>query len=57
MTGVAYKEIVINDICHYKVQPNIIVRLALLFRYSIIYSIYLLYITPTYAYIYCPFYV
>lgn len=48
MTGVAYKEIVINDICHYKVRSNITVGLALMFRYSI----FVLNITPIYAYLY-----
>jgi len=33
MTGADYKEMIITDICRFKVQPNISVALALMFRY------------------------
>lgn len=32
MTGLVYKENIITDICHYKVQTNIVVALAAMFR-------------------------
>jgi len=33
MSGADYKEMIITDICRFKVQPNISVALALMFRY------------------------
>jgi len=33
MSGGDYKEMIITDICRFKVQPNISVALALMFRY------------------------
>lgn len=36
MTGIEYKEMIITDICRFKVQTNIIVPLALMFRYFIV---------------------
>jgi len=33
MTGADYKEMIITDICRFKVQPNISVALAVMFRY------------------------
>jgi len=37
MTGADYKEMIITDICRFKVQPNISVALALMFRYFPLY--------------------
>lgn len=41
MTGIEYKEMIITDICRFKVQTNIIVPLALMFRYLFIVQLFI----------------
>lgn len=40
MTGAEYKELIITDICRYKVETGITVHLALMFRYYLLFDYY-----------------